>query len=76
MRFPLARIPSGGHLDIPDVSVEPVCAPVEGAHELVHRVEGELGRAAKGEAHHVPLVHAERRAARQNYVPVSAKSNG
>ena len=68
MALALARVPPGRDLDVADVAVEVGRPLVEGGHELVQRLEGELRRAAQRQADDVPLLPVERGSAREDDV--------
>ena len=69
MALPLARVPPGGNLDVAHVAVEVCRSLVEGRHELVQRLQGELRGAAQREADDVPLLTVEGGAAGEDNVP-------
>ena len=68
MALPLARVPPGRNLDVAHVAVEVCRSLVEGRHELVQRLQGELRGAAEGEADDVPLLTVERGSAGEDDV--------
>ena len=69
MALPLAGVAPGGDLDVAHVAVEVCRSLVEGRHELVQRLQGELRGAAQREADDVPLLPVERGAAGEDDVP-------
>ena len=69
MALPLAGVAPGRYLDVAHVAVEVCRALVEGRHELVQRLQGELRGAAQREADDVPLLPVERGAAGEDDVP-------
>ena len=73
MALPLAGVPPGRDLNVAHVAVEVCRSLVEGRHELVQRLEGELRGAAQGQADDVPLLPVERGSAGEDYV--SEKTN-
>ena len=69
MALPLAGVPPGRDLDVAHVAVEVCRSLVEGRHELVQRLEGELRGAAQREADDVPLLPVEGGATGEDDVP-------